>query len=151
MKYQSFQQKRISRQYWSKISAVLLIALLIVSVKCIAPISYYDATTYENLTELKPAVVFLYETFKNDNIDKAHIQEVRLRMAQVYEYEKGKGESNEPTRIQVKKIWDMFEGHVKDRVETGKWMEAHFENNKRNLEDAFDIAIQTERLKNKNE
>jgi len=45
----------------------------------------------------------------------------------------------------------MFKRHVKDRLEKGKWTIEHFENVKTNIADAFDIAIQTERLKNKNE
>jgi len=152
MKYQIAQRiPSINRRNWPQTKFTLLMAVLCISVGCITAISYYDATTYQNLTELKPEVVFLYETFKNDDVDETHIQEVRLHLAQVYEYEKGKGASNEDTRKQAKIIWDMFDDHVEDRVETGKWTDAHFENNKQNIEDAFDIAIQTERLKNKNE
>lgn len=150
MKYQYIKKTCISRQHWSKISAVLLGVLLIGSVVC-APISYYDATTYENLTELKPAVAFLYDTFTNDEVDKSYIQDIRLQFAQTYEYEKGKGKSNEPTSNQIKMIWGMFEDHVKDRLETGQWSDAHCKNQKDNIEEAFNRAIQTERLKNKNE
>lgn len=107
--------------------------------------------TYKNLTELKPEVVFLYETFTTDSINLERIAYVRLRLAQVYEYEKGKGSKNKETYEQIEIIQNMFERHVKDRLEKGKWTKEHFENVKTNIEEAFDIAIQTERLKNKNE
>lgn len=119
--------------------------------RCTSFVSYYDPTTYRNLTELKPAVAFLYETFISDSIDLAKIAEIRLRLAQAYEYEKGKGAKNQETYEQIEIIQTMFERHVKDRLEHGKWSTEHMENTKTNIQEAFDIAIQTERLKNKNE
>lgn len=113
--------------------------------------TYYDPQTYKNLTELKPEVLTLYDTFANDAIDSDHIAAVRLKLAQVYEYERGKGEKNEDQARQVKSIQDMFERHVLDRKGGGKWNKAHLNNQKENIAQAFDIAIQTERNKNRNE
>ena len=130
---------------------VLSTLVLIFSVHCTSFISYYDPTTYKNLTEVKPEVVFLYETFTTDSVNPEKIVQVRLRLAQVYEYEKGKGLKNKETYEQIEIIQSMFERHVKDRLDKGKWTQEHYENVKTNMEEAFDIAIQTERLKNKNE
>ena len=112
---------------------------------------YYDPTTYKNLTDLKPEVSALYESFIEEEIDKKTIAAIRLELAQVFEYEKGKGETNHETARQIELIRKMFEAHVQERLKNGKWSEANFQNKKENIEDAFDIAINTERLKNKNE
>ena len=113
--------------------------------------SYYDATTYKGLTDLKAETLFLYETFATDPVEEAKIMQVRLKLAQVYEYEKGKGANNKETREQVEIIQQMFGRHVSDRMNKGKWSAVHLANQKTNLAEAFDIAIATERLKNKNE
>jgi hypothetical protein len=113
--------------------------------------SYYDATTYKSLTDLKAETLFLYETFATDSVEEAKIMQVRLKLAQAYEYEKGKGANNKETREQVEIIQQMFGRHVSDRMNKGKWTSVHLANQKTNLAEAFDIAIATERLKNKNE
>jgi hypothetical protein len=114
-------------------------------------ISYYDPTTYKNLTDLKPEVVMLYQSFVQDTTDDDWIRSIRLRLAQMYEYEKGKGQNNEPTYRQIGEIKEMFERHVNDRYDSGPWSTTHADNTIENIKEAFDIAIQTERLKNKNE
>lgn len=114
--------------------------------------TYYDATTYKNLTDIKAEVLFLYDTFATDSIDEVKITSARLKLAQVYEYEKGKGEKkNRETREQLELIQGIFDRHVSDRVKHGKWTPTHLANQKTNVAEAFDIAIATERLKNKNE
>lgn len=112
---------------------------------------YYDPTTYKNLTNLKPEVAALYESFVEEEIDKKAIAAIRLELAQAFEYERGKGENNHETARQIELIKKMFEAHVQERLKNGKWSEANLQNKKENIEDAFDIAISTERLKNKNE
>ena len=114
-------------------------------------ISYYDATTYKNLTDLKPRVVFLYDTFGGDSVDMQEVRSIRLTMAQMLEYERGKGEKNKLTVDQLKILRDMFEDDVQHRVKNGKWSPAQKQNQIDNISDAFDTAITTERLKNKNE
>ena len=114
-------------------------------------VTYYDPTTYKNLTDLKPEVIVLYETFTGDSVDTDKIAAIRLKLAQIYEYENGKGAKNIETTRQIKIIQEIFERHVNDRIKNGKWNETHLNNQKRNIAEAFDIAIQTERLKNKNE
>ena len=112
--------------------------------------TYYDPTTYKHLTDLKPEVLMLYDTFRG-NADPTRIDAVRLKLAQAYEYEKGKGPRNSETTEQIKIIQEMFEDHVSDRMKDGQWSYAHLGNQKSLVDQAFDIAIKTERLKNKNE
>lgn len=113
-------------------------------------LAYYDPTTYKNLTDLKPEVMALYDTFTKDTVNAEKIDSIRLKLAQIYEYENGKGEKNAETTKQIEKIQGMFERHVNNRLTQGKWNDAHLTNQKENMAEAFDIAIQTERLKNKN-
>jgi hypothetical protein len=114
-------------------------------------LSYYDPNTFQNLTALKPKVSILYESFTQETIDNQKVDEIRLELAQVYEYERGKGDSNRETATQVRIIREMFIRHVEDREKRGRWSIAFMQNARDNIEDAFDIAIKTERLKNKNE
>ena len=107
----------------------------------------YDSATYKSLTDLKPEVVVLYKTFAGEDLKLEKIEAVRLRLAQIYEYEKGKGEGGIETVRQIEIIQRMFERDVKDRMETGRWGEAHLANQRQGITEAFDIAIQTERLK----
>lgn len=113
--------------------------------------TYYDPTTYKNLTDLKPKVSALYDTFTRDSVEVSDISAIRLNLAQIYEYEKGKGIKNSETSKQISIIQNMYEEAVKDRLSKGKWSDEHLSNKKQNIMDAFDIAIQTENLKNKNE
>lgn len=114
-------------------------------------ITYFDPTTYKNLTDLKPEVLMLYDTFASDQVDTGKVSALRLKLAQAYEYEKGKGDKNKETYEQIAIIQNMFNRHVDERLRDGKWNEANLSNKKENIGDAFDIAIRTERLKNKNE
>lgn len=113
--------------------------------------AYFDATSYKSLTDMKPQVLLLYDTFTKNDPEEKTIESVRLKLAQMYEYEKGKGEKNRETTIQIGIIQNMFERHVKDRLENGIWTKTHAANTKENIGEAFDIAISTENLKNKNE
>jgi hypothetical protein len=114
-------------------------------------ITYFDPTTYTNLTQVKPRVLFLYQTFSEDSVDMGEVKAIRLELAQMLEYEKGKGPKNVETAQQLKIIRDMFEDDIQRRKTNGKWSAAQRDNQVENISDAFDIAISTERLKNKNE
>lgn len=113
--------------------------------------SYYDHTTYKNLTDLKPQVTRLYDSFASNSVNQDEIGKISLKLSQMYEYEKGKGEENIETYKQISIIEKMFNRHVKDRLDNEKWSETHLENKKQLITSAFDIAIETEGLKNKNE
>lgn len=111
-------------------------------------VTYFDLTTYKNLTELKPQILFLYEDFKEEPIPKNEIRAIKLRLAQSYEYELGKGSENDPTVKQFEKIKNLFSRHVLLRLNSNKWSNAAFESATENITEAFDIAIQTETTKN---
>ncbi len=113
--------------------------------------TYFDPTTYKNLTNLKAEVSILYETFLQDESQNDKIDSANLGLAQAHEYEKGKGVKNIETAKQIEIIIRMFKRHIKDRKENGTWSNEHSTNSRQNIEAAFDIAIETERLKNKNE
>lgn len=115
-----------------------------------SPTTYYDFTTYKALTEAKAEMNFLYESFTKNELDMKDVQQMRLTIAKIYEYEKGKGDKNKETVSQIKIIRDMFKEHIADR-ENGVWNETHMQNKQELILDAFDIAIKTEMLKNKNE
>jgi hypothetical protein len=132
-----------------KYTILPLFVLLILSLQCIPLVSRYDPITYKNLTDLKPVILFLYDSFGSDSLNVDNVAEARLKLAQVFEYERGKGLKNKDTYDQIKKIQEMFERHVKDRLDNGKWIKEHINNVKVNIEEAFDLAIQTEALKNK--
>ena len=137
-----------------KISHGVLAIILINVLGCaswIGMMTYYDATTYKNLTDLKPEMIFLYETFVTDKFDTVKVQTIQLRLAQMYEYEHGKGEHNKETTAQIEIIRDMFDRHIKNRKNSGKWDAIHCKIQQNMIGKAFSIAIETEGLKNKNE
>src|SRR5579885_1367789 len=110
----------------------------------LSSITYYDPTTFKNLTDLKPDVVELYEGFGEKSLDSARIAAIRLKLSQIYEYEKGKGEKNAETYQQIDKIRDMYKRHVANRLRNGPWTPAFLGDKVEEISRAFDIAIQTE-------
>lgn len=131
------------------LAAVYLFSLVYIAgcASALWPPPSYDSTTYKSLTDLKPEVILLYKTFAGEDLKSGKIEAVRLRLAQIYEYERGKGEEGTETVRQIEIIQRMFERDVKDRMETGRWSETHLANQRQGITEAFDIAIQTERLK----
>jgi len=113
-------------------------------------VTYFDPTTYQNLTDVKPRVETLYSTFSTDVIDTIEVQSIRLKLSQIYEYESGKGPDNAATTKQIDFIRGMFDRHTSSRLQDGQWSSVMFQNNKESILRLFDIAIETERLKNKN-
>ena len=135
-------------------NTILLLLILIVCISGCAgwlgfP-TYFDPTTYKNLTDVKPKVIMVYESFTGENVKSEKVDDIRLKLAQMYEYEKGKGAQNRETFLQLEIIQRIFERHVEDWQENGPWSVSHMENQKQTISEAFDIAIETENLKNKN-
>lgn len=120
---------------------------------CTVPISYYDATTYKQLTSLKAESTLLVESFDTKPVDEntAAIEQVTLNFRKAYEYEFGKGDHNSDTAQQFKIIQGLFEEDVKDYLEEGPQAlgPKYFKEASKALGEAFDIAIATENLKNK--
>ena len=117
------------------------------------PISYYDATTYSQLTSLKAEATFLVESFDTKPVDQnlGAIDKVTLDFRKAYEYEYGKGNPNSDTTKQFKIIQGLFDSDVKDYKEDGPQGlgKNYFREASVVLGQAFDIAIATENLKNK--
>lgn len=117
------------------------------------PISYYDATTYTHLTSLKAETTLLVESFdiKPVTENEINIEQVTLSLRKAYEYEYGKGDPNRDTSKQFKKIITLFSEDVKDYREDGPGTlgPKYFREASVVLGQAFDIAIATENLKNK--
>lgn len=117
------------------------------------PISYYDATTYTQLTALKAETTLLVESFDSKPVSENEnkIYKTTLNMRKAYEYERGKGNPNSDTTKQFKKIIGLFNEDVKDYRENGPQAlgKKYFQETSIVLGQAFDIAISTENLKNK--
>ncbi len=134
--------------------AMLQLALLSGLTACVTTaINYFDAATYTQLTSLKAETMTLLETF--DAVPYAEntlqIAATRLNLRKAYEYEKGKGELNVDTRDQLSKIMQMFATDVTDYQQHGPAAlgPKYFQQAATVLGQAFDIAIATESLKNK--
>lgn len=116
------------------------------------PISYYDATTYTQLTSLKAEITTLVESFdeKPYSENELKIETATLNFRKAYEYEKGKGEQNSDTTKQFDKIYSLYKEDVSDYKENGpgELGEKYFQEAAVVLGQAFDIAIATENSKN---
>lgn len=117
------------------------------------PISYYDTTTYTQLTSLKAETTALIETFDMKSLaqNESKIEETTLSLRKAYEYEKGKGSPNSDTTQQFDKVVRLYETTVNEYKDNGpgKLGPKYFQEAARVLGQAFDIAIATENVKNK--
>lgn len=117
------------------------------------PITYYDATTYTQLTSLKAETTTLVESFdeKPYSENESKIETTTLNFKKAYEYEKGKGEPNSDTAKQFDKIYSLYKEDVADYKENGPGAlgQKYFREAAVVLGQAFDIAISTENSKNK--
>ncbi|MCE9687444.1 hypothetical protein LZP73_14740 [Shewanella sp. AS16] len=117
------------------------------------PISYYDATTYTQLTSLKAETTTLVGSFdtKPFTENRERIEATTLSLKKAYEYEKGKGNPNSDTEKQFTKVVGLFMDDVQYYKEDGPGAlgKKYFQEASVVLGQAFDIAISTENLKNK--
>lgn len=130
-----------------------LLALALAPASCSGvPISYYDATTYAELTSLKAETTLLVATFDARPVaeNEARIETTTLHLHRAYEYEVGKGEPNGDTAKQFRKIKDLFTTTVQEYRDNGpgELGTHYFREAAIVLGQAFDIAIKTENLKN---
>lgn len=117
------------------------------------PITYYDATTYTQLTGLKAETTLLIERFDKRPAAQleAAIDAATLNLRKAYEYERGKGDPNSDTAKQFDKIAGLFAETVAEARDNppGSLGPKYFGEAARVLGQAFDIAIATENAKNK--
>jgi len=120
---------------------------------CAVPITYHDAATYKNLTDLKAETVMFVETFdtKPFAANEAAIADITLKFRKAYEYEKGKGKPNGDTMRQFDEIWKLLNADITDYRENGNSTlgPKYFREAAVVLGQAFDITIATENLKNR--
>jgi hypothetical protein len=88
---------------------------------------------------------------KKPSDNQSKIEDVTMLLRKAYEYEKGKGEPNSDTTKQFEKIISLFEDDIKEYRGNmpGELGEKYFNQAAIVLGQAFDIAISTENLKNK--
>ena len=133
------------------VAGMLLTSTLLTS--CTIPLAYHDTTTYKNLTDLKAETMMLFETFDTkpyaDN--EAALVDLALKFRKAYEYEKGKGNANSKTMQQFNEIQKLLNADVANYQENrgAKLGPKYFQQAAVVLGQAFDIAIATENLKNK--
>ena len=146
-------EQRINR--W-KYVFVLVACMLLTSTwltGCAIPITYHDAATYKNLTDLKAEAVMLVETFDTKPFagNETAIADITLKFRKAYEYEKGKGKPNSDTMRQFDEIWKLLNDDITDYRENGNATlgPKYFQEAAKVLGQALDIAIATENLKNK--
>jgi len=132
-----------------RISAAVSALFYLSSCSLFQGVTRYDPVTYKNFTDLKPELGLLYDSFAVEGApDQEKIAAFRLKLDQMVEYEKGKGEKNVRTARQVENIQKLFERHVEDRTR-GTWNPTHLGNQKQTILEALDLAIETEQTKNK--
>ncbi len=141
-------------QPYSTVAFTGLLALLLLFVACAGvPVSYYDATTYTNLVDLKVDTTLLVESFDTRKVkeNEAQIAAVSRNLKRAYEYERGKGDPNSDTVEQFEKIMKLFDEDVGAYRENGPGDlgKRYFQEAAVVLGQAFDIAIATENEKNK--
>jgi hypothetical protein len=132
-------------------ATVLITTLLLTG--CAVPITYHDTTTYKNLTDLKAETMMLFETFDTKPYaeNKAALVGLALKFRKAYEYEKGKGIANSKTMQQFEELQKLLNATVAEYQENkgGKLGPKYFQEAAVVIGQAFDIAIATENLKNK--
>ncbi|MFQ5603320.1 MAG: hypothetical protein ACE5HS_08645 [bacterium] len=135
---------------------------------CVHLVSYYDAISYKNLTDLKGEIKVFFDRAVEDGAhgeaDLNILKDFKVKMSRAYEYEKGKT-LNEDTIAQFaildstlndvlerykKRTWNS-ENNCEDSPATspekGCLTATYCESKWKVLETAFDIAITTERSK----
>lgn len=130
----------------------LLLAVVLAGCQSV-PISYYDATTYTHLTSLKAETTALIETFDKKSFaqNESKIEGTTLNLRKAHEYEKGKGTPNSDTAQQFEKVAKLYDDTINEYKDNGpeKLGPKYFQEAARVLGQAFDIAIATENVKNK--
>ena len=128
------------------------LALSLVLSAC-ALTSHYDATSYQNATNLKAEALLLIEKAKDPpGKHTAAIEGLRLRLLQAYEYERGKARPNRPTVEQWRLLIDpeaaLIGGFLKKwRVENVAQSDAFLKGIAKNVGDAFDEIIKLQNAK----
>ena len=139
---------------WSAWSALLLLLAA-----CTIPITYHDPVTYERLCDLKVECLDVVERLAAGGSGSAGdaalattVHEARLGVRKLVAREEGKGADNADTTKQVKLLQSLFEDDLEEFRKgdvAGRLGPKYAQEARKELAEAFDIAIATEALKNK--
>jgi len=144
-------ESTITNYIFMLVAGMFITSILLAS--CAIPTTYHDATTYKNLTDLKAETMMLVETFDTKPVagNEAAIADIMLKFRKAYEYEKGKGIANNDTLKQLDEIQKLLNADIADYRENRNRTLGpnYFGEAAVVLGQAFDIAIATENLKNK--
>jgi hypothetical protein len=128
------------------------LALSLVLSAC-ALTTHYDATSYQNATNLKAETLLLVEKAKDPPGKHAQaIEALRLRLLQAYDYERGKGRLDRPTVEQWRLLIDpdaaLLGGFLRKwKTENAHQSDAFLKGIARNVGDAFDEIIKVQSAK----
>jgi len=118
---------------------------------CAILFTRHDATTHENLIDLKAEAVTLVETFDAKPFDRneAAIADLAQKFRKAYVYEKGKGKRNSETMRQLDGIWSLLSEEIAVYRENGNTPcgPKHFYEAAVILGRAFDSALAIEKAK----
>jgi len=130
---------------------ILTMVILAMVVGCAAlNQTRFDETTYTRLTDLKPEVARVYESFDEPTLNDDAVEEIELKLDQLLEHEKGKGiDRNQEMVNIVGRIITIYTDDVEARRKEGPWNQTNIDNSLAIIEKAFDQAIETENLKNR--
>lgn len=143
---------RASNAWRSRLRALHIAAASVVALACAIPISYYDATTYRALTDLKVDVTQLVASFDSLAVaeNAGEIAATRTRLLKAHEYEKGKGAHNRDTATQLELLIQLYDRVVARYQASGPDPALRdFQQLSEQLSQAFDTAIATESAKNR--
>lgn len=132
---------------------LLTLSIALTVAACAVPLTYYDATTYKTLTDLKVDATELVGSFDSVAVRESGpaINGTRIRMLKALEYEKGKGSDNQDTADQITLLLQLYDEAVKDYRASGPNPRLNdYRERARQLAQAFDTAISTEAAKNRN-
>jgi hypothetical protein len=138
----------------TRLAPLSLIALLALAA-CAIPLAFHDPFAYQRLCDLKIECLDVVERAERGSWNGAlagDAHAARLGLRKLIEYELGQGAGNAETAKQVVDVYGLFaddldeftQGDVAGRLGPGYAAEA-----KRQLSEAFDIAIHTEAAKNR--
>ncbi|HJQ85788.1 MAG TPA: hypothetical protein VKA21_16995 [Candidatus Binatia bacterium] len=131
-------------------SRSLVVVAFLVATGC-ALITGYDPTSYKNATDLKVESLALIDKAGDPaSQHTAAIEQVRTRLLQAYEYEKGKKTNNETARqwaIMVAPDRNLMGGFMEKWLREGPQSAAFRSGMKSNVEQGFDTIIDLEEHK----
>ena len=142
---------RNRKSLYRKVTSGMAISFLFFLIGCVHLIANYDPITYKSLTDLKAeSMLFLEQVSVDKPFDEyaSKFEDLRLKMEKVYQYEKGKKLNND-TIAQVSEIRGMINGMITLYKNQNHLSPGYLKEKREQLENAFDLAISTENIKNK--